>query len=436
MALHQPGVNDWYRIKNANFKDGSPAQLHIYDEIGYFGVSAGDLIRDLADVNGPLDVHINSPGGEVFDGIAIYNALIARSDVTVYIDGIAASIASVIAMAGNPVLIARQAQMMIHDGFGQAIGNAQDMRDFAELLDKTSNNIASIYSDHTGKQVAYWREIMKAETWFDAAEAIDHGLADRLIENGAGRQVTKNPGDAWDMSVYRIQAGPMPPPGGVHPNQHQHAPMVGHHAHSHHGHGQPDTEDGMHLHHHHHNGDNHHDHHHVWDPDGDGDDDSAPGTDTDNSHWDSSGRQIRSVPGRPLTSDLALIDIRNASVDNSPWDASRAMHNAAQSDNPTAFYNAICAGKRSGDPGTQEAHALPHHYHPGDAPNAAGVRAALARLSSTQGLTNADAAKSHLQAHMRSINPDWKPDDSADNPFGLTDDDFTRLSSELRGAIK
>lgn len=436
MALHQPGVNDWYRIKNANFKDGAPAQLHIYDEIGYFGVSAGDLIRDLADVNGPLDVHINSPGGEVFDGIAIYNALIARSDVTVYIDGIAASIASVIAMAGNPVLIARQAQMMIHDGFGQAIGNAQDMRDFAELLDKTSNNIASIYSDHTGKPVAYWREIMKAETWYDSAEAIEHGLADRLTENGAGRQVTKSPADAWDMSVFRAGVGSSMLNSSVHPSQHQHAAMVGNHTHVHHGHGQPDTEDGMHMHSHRHDGNNHHDHHHAWDPDGDGDDDSTPSGDTDHSHWDQSGRQFMSVPGRPLDTNGNLIDIRNANVDNSPWDASRAMHNAASSDSPASFYNGICAGKRSGPSDQQSSWALPHHYHPGDAPNAAGVRAALGRLNQTHGLTNSDAAKSHLQAHMRAINPDWKPDDSAENPFGLSDDDFTRLSTELRGAIK
>src|SRR5690348_14521514 len=88
------GRNDWYRIKN---KTDGPTQLHIYDEIGFLGVTAADLIRDLADVNGPIDVHINSPGGEVYDGLAIYNTLLSRPGVEVYIDGIAASIASVIA---------------------------------------------------------------------------------------------------------------------------------------------------------------------------------------------------------------------------------------------------------------------------------------------------------------------------------------------------
>lgn len=427
-ALHQPGVNDWYRIKNQI--DG-PTQVHIYDEIGYFGVSAGDFIRDLANVDGPIEVHVNSPGGEVFDGIAIYNALLARKDVTIMIDGIAASIASVIAMAGNPVLIARNAQMMVHDGFGQAIGNAQDLRDLAELLDRTSNNIASIYSDHTGKPQAYWREVMKGEAWFNADEAIEAGLADRVIDSGAGRQVQT---DKWDMSIFRVPTGRMQNAASVPPSQVQHAPMAGTHAHLHHGHGsnEPPTEDGMHMHMHRHNGDNNHDHHYAWDPDGDGDNDSTPTGDLDHSHWSEGGQQLRSVPGRPLTAQLELIDIKNASVDNSPWDAGKAMHNAAQSDNPAGFYDAICAGKRTGDADSQEAHALPHHYHPGDAPNAAGVRAALARLNQTQGLTNESAARSHLEAHMRTINPDWKPSDSLENPFGLTQQELRAFTDSIR----
>jgi ATP-dependent protease ClpP protease subunit len=208
-ALHQPSINNWYRIKNVA---GGPTQLHIYDEIGFFGVSASDLIRDMADVTGDLEVHINSPGGEVWDGIAIYNTLLARKNVTVHVDGIAASIASVIAMAGNPVLIARNAQIMIHEGFAMAVGNAQDMRDLAEQLDKASHNIASIYSDHTGKPIAYWREVMKAETWFDADESIEEGLADRMIDSGAGRRM-KSPDDKWDMSVYHASGRQtLPPP--------------------------------------------------------------------------------------------------------------------------------------------------------------------------------------------------------------------------------
>jgi hypothetical protein len=92
-----------------------------------------------------------------------------------------------------------------------------------------------------------------------------------------------------------------------------------------------------------------------------------------------------------------------ANVDNSPWDASKAWANGAASDNPAAFYNGICAGKKKGDPKTQGAHALPHHYHPGDSPNAAGVRNALSRLPQTNDLTNKAAAESHLNGHMKII---------------------------------
>jgi hypothetical protein len=92
-----------------------------------------------------------------------------------------------------------------------------------------------------------------------------------------------------------------------------------------------------------------------------------------------------------------------ADVDNSSWDASRAWANGAASDDPAAFYNGICAGKKEGDPATQDAHALPHHYHPGDAPNAAGVRNAVSRLPQTDGLTNGDTAQSHLESHLKTV---------------------------------
>lgn len=398
MALHQPSVNDWYRIRN---QAGGPTQLHIYDEIGYFGVSANDLVRDLADVSGPLEVHLNSPGGDVWDGIAIYNALLARKDVAIYIDGIAASIASVIAMAGNPVLIARNAEIMIHEGFTMAIGNAQDMRDAAEQLERASNNIASIYSDHTGKPQAYYRELMKAETWFDADRAIAEGLADRLIDSGAGR-TPGAPGkqqltDQWDMTVFggtgRSTLSNRRSPGGL--------VLL------------------------------------AWDPDGDGDDDSNPEGDTDHSHWSADGKQLKSVPGKPLTDNGMLIDIQNASYDDSPWDAARAMHAASAAENPAAAFNAICAGKRDGDPSTQAAHALPHHYHPGDAPNKAGVTAALGRLDSTQGLTNKDAARAHLEAHAKAWDSQSqsRTGDGPQNAWlALDDAEAAQWAAALKGA--
>jgi ATP-dependent protease ClpP protease subunit len=423
-ALLQPGKNDWYRIRN---QMAGPTQIHIYNEIGYFGVSASDFVRDLADVDGPLEVHLNSPGGEVFDGIAIYNALIARKNVTVVIDGIAASIASVIAMAGNPVLMARQSQVMIHEGFTMAAGSAQDFRDFAEQLDRTSNNIAEIYAEHTGRPAEYWRTLMQAETWFTAEEAIEAGLADRLLDSGAGRKVAP-PNDTWDMSIYNKGGAALWVPR----NATTHEPMTGTHTHNHSAFGQQNHVDGLHEHTHTHNGDNLHQHHYAWDPDGDGDDDSNPETDRDNSHWDFQGRQVLSVPGRPLDSSGNVIDITNASVDNSPWDAGRALANGANSDNPGSFYAGICAGRKAGDASKQGSWALPHHYHPGDAPNASGVRNALARFDSTQGLTNGSSAHSHLVSHMKVINPDYSPNDLAANGWiEPTDEDVAAFVGAL-----
>lgn len=399
-ALHQGGNNTWYRIKN---QINGPTQLHIYDEIGYFGVSAKDLVRDLADVNGPLELHLNSPGGEVAEGIAIYNTLMSRSDVTVMIDGIAASIASVIAMAGNPILIARTAQMMVHDGYAMAIGDAQDFRDQAEVLDKASNLIASVYADHTGKPLAYWREIMKAETWYDSQEAIDAGLADRFIPSSQTRHTTDHRIDErWDMTAaFRRtpQGAATIPYVGTH--QARHEPMTGTHQHDHAAHGDGDHDDGM------HGGDGPHSHN----------------NDADHNHPDQHPHGGHSNGAQNRVSN---------SVDNSTWDAGRAMSAAASSDDPAAAYKAICAGKRAGDADNRETWALPHHYKPGGPANANGVKNALARLSSTDGLINSDAAKSHLEAHMREINPDWKPDNSLYNPFGLSDEDLEKFARSIR----
>jgi HK97 family phage prohead protease len=106
-----------------------------------------------------------------------------------------------------------------------------------------------------------------------------------------------------------------------------------------------------------------------------------------------------------LTEELHL---KRADADTSAWDGPAAMSACSKSDTPSSCFSAICAGKRAGDASTQEAWALPHHKHPGDAPNASGVANALSRLPQTQGLTNASAARSHLEAHMKAINPDYQ----------------------------
>ena len=196
------GRNDWYRIKA---QASGPTMVHIFDEVGYFGVTAKDFTADLAAVKGDVEVHLATPGGEVFDGIAIFNALKNHDGlVRVVVDSLAASIGSVSAMAADPgnLIIGKNASMMIHDGFSMGIGNAGDLRELADLLDKQSDNIAGIYADRTGKPAAAWREAMLAETWYVGQEAVDAGLADFL--QGA------EPADAgpaviaatWDLSIF------------------------------------------------------------------------------------------------------------------------------------------------------------------------------------------------------------------------------------------
>lgn len=322
----------WWSITN-KASSSEPSLVSIYDEIGFFGVSAGDFLAELAGVDGDLDVHINSPGGDVFDAIAIYNSLKARkSKVAITIDGLAASAASFIAQAASPGMLemAPFSTMMIHDGFAAGIGNSADMRELADQLDSASDNIAGIYAERTGKPQAYWRAKMQATTWYKDTEAVADGLADRVT----GKTGELN---AWDLSVFNASGG----------------------------------------------------------------------DDMDDSASNSSG------------------------VDESPWDAAKAWHNGTQASDPEAFYKGICAGRKTGDPTTQAAYALPYKYHPGDAPNAAGVRNALARLSQTQGLTNEAEAKATLEAAMKKINPDYSPGDHTDASLLSA-----VLVSALRGGVQ
>ncbi|MCG6493431.1 head maturation protease, ClpP-related [Kitasatospora sp. A2-31] len=219
-AQLREGRTDWYRITNSI--GGGTATVHIYDEIGYWGVTASDFVRELSAVNASLiEVHINSPGGEIFDGIAIANALRAHpANVVTYVDSLAASIASVIALAGDRVVMAPNSQMMIHDGSGICLGNAADMREMAELLDRQSDNIAEVYAAKAGGTVEEWRALMTAETWYTAAEAVAAGLADELAAPSTQSPTDDNsstptaPTAEWDLSIFRYPSraeAPAPP---------------------------------------------------------------------------------------------------------------------------------------------------------------------------------------------------------------------------------
>ena len=174
----------WYSMQRA----GDAAEIHIYDQIGqdFFGegVTAKAFIDDLAEFKDrELNLHINSPGGQVFEGVAIYNAL-ARHDppVHVHIDGMALSIASVIAMAGDVVHMAENGMLMIHDPWTMAQGNSSDFRKEAEVLDKVKEGMISSYQQKTGLDRRELHELMTDETWLSAEEAKLMGFADQVTE--------------------------------------------------------------------------------------------------------------------------------------------------------------------------------------------------------------------------------------------------------------
>ena len=174
-------MKTWF---TARASDGV-AELSIYDEIGSYGVPAKAFIEELkalGDVS-DLTLRINSPGGSVFDGIAIYNALKRHSaKVTVTVDGLAASIASVILCAGDEVVMPKNALIMIHDPSAVVMGCARDMRSMAEALDKMRDGLVSAYQEKTGRDQPDIADWMAQETWFDASEAVEAGFADRIEE--------------------------------------------------------------------------------------------------------------------------------------------------------------------------------------------------------------------------------------------------------------
>jgi ATP-dependent Clp endopeptidase proteolytic subunit ClpP len=202
------GVRSWYDIRNLSQAE---AEVSIYDEIGFWGVTADDFIKDLNKVTAPtISLRINSPGGDVFDGIAIYNAIKRhKATVNVHVDGLAASAASFIAMAGDKVTMSTHSQLMIHDAWGLAIGPAEDMRKMADMLDKSSDNIAAIYANRAGGTKDEWRDKMRAETWLTDREAVDAGLAD-LVDGDSDEDVAARK-NARALALVEDEAPPEEP---------------------------------------------------------------------------------------------------------------------------------------------------------------------------------------------------------------------------------
>lgn len=176
------GSNSWYSIRAAA---NNTAEVRIYDEIGGWGISARWFAEELAALGqiNRINLHIHSPGGSVLDGLAIYNLLKAHpAQKTVYIDGMACSMASAIAMVGNPIIMPENAMMMVHRPRGVVGGESDDIREYADLLDKIEGVIIPIYAEKTGKTPEEIAVLLEKETWMSGAECVSEGFADKLIQ--------------------------------------------------------------------------------------------------------------------------------------------------------------------------------------------------------------------------------------------------------------
>lgn len=189
-------MNEYWKIVNMS---NGKAEILLYEQIGesFWGDGMGakrfaEELKGLGDVT-QLDVRINSPGGSVFEGNAIHNMLKAHAaKVTVYVDGIAASIASVIAMAGDEIVMPANAMMMVHDPSGVAIGTAEDMAKMAEALTRVKDAIITSYTARTGLPKDEVSELMSDETWLTAEMAVEKGFADTVSGAVEADNLTKH----------------------------------------------------------------------------------------------------------------------------------------------------------------------------------------------------------------------------------------------------
>ena len=172
---------NWYNITN---KAGESADIYIFNEIGDYGITAKDFINDVKDLDKtPINIHINSLGGDVFNGMAIYNILKKRTaKTTVYIEGIAASIATIIALGADEVIMSENSLFMIHNAMSGARGNAHDLREQAVVLDKISMELKGIYLKKVNIGMEELESLLDKETWFTAKEALALGFIDSISD--------------------------------------------------------------------------------------------------------------------------------------------------------------------------------------------------------------------------------------------------------------
>lgn len=479
--------------------DGGVTRVDVYDDIGpggWFsdGFTAKDFAAQLAGVTGALEVHVNSAGGDVFDGIAIANSIRChRGPVKTVVDGLAASIASVIAQAGQERVMQPGSMMMIHDAFGLAVGNEAEVRRFADTLGQVSDNIAAIYAEHAGGSQEQWRGVMRGEAWYTAEQAVGAGLADRVGDGGAELPA------GFDVAAYavpgRIAAAlrALPRAAAV-----PHGPMTGTHSHAHPAYGSQGG-DATHDHEHTHGGDNGPDANHGHGHGGDAEDRggrpvNAPGkpfepepyhrdpdetvqcpvckkfNDLDAEFCDQCGTKLAgrtdveetAGPGQPAQTAAAgnragrilgiesmplldkAIPVHHTATVDTPWDGPAAVA-AMPAEYATLHYchawqtaDADASSHTAGDDDADDkksSYKFPHHAKDGGPANLAACRNGLARLSGADIPAGDEAGvKAHLQAHLDDGSDDHSAGDHAH--LDLSGVDLEQLGSALKGAFK
>ena len=198
----------WYSVQN-RAEGGTVAEIEIYDDIIPFaGVNAADFrsqLQALGDDVETIDLHIHSRGGSVWEAVAIMNTLRQhKARVVTTVDSIAASSAGFIAVgASDELIMSENAELMAHLPWAMAVGSAEDMRKAAESLDRTAKNIVSIFAERTGGTTDEWMQILTDETWWSAQEAVDAGIADRVLKAPKRRaQAKAGAKNSFDLSIF------------------------------------------------------------------------------------------------------------------------------------------------------------------------------------------------------------------------------------------
>jgi ATP-dependent protease ClpP protease subunit len=212
-------LRDWFRFVT-NKANPKTAEVHIYGDIGTTfwgdGVAASDFVDQLdalSDVE-ELGIRINSPGGSAWDGMTIANAIIRHpAHTTTYIDGLAASAASIVAVAGDDVVVSKYGQAMLHNARAVVMGTAKDMREVAQQLDKLNATMAGYYADRAGGDAAAFAGAMAKETWYNADEMLAAGLATRVDDSGVREEVERAVASAMAVTAeqFRYQGRPAAP---------------------------------------------------------------------------------------------------------------------------------------------------------------------------------------------------------------------------------